>query len=311
MGRKLFPLSPNPADNAPLSYPHRGWAIHPLLAAVLSIAPTIVVAFLFNIRLRSLWDFTNSIMATSYAVVIAECANVLGKVLITGFRPYFLTVCDPDPEAVARGGEGYGGLYFSVDICRQADRLLLKQSMTSFPSGHSACAFAGLGVLSLYLNGKLKPWSNYRPMSWEVPVVVAPLVGAMLIACSVLVNANHHGADVLVGAAMGVVSALVMYRALYASLFDWRFNHIPLRPWEVWVSAPTGENCEGVVLHKGTWEGRVRRNFEGKQTGYWRWRDPNAVGRGVDEEGMGEAQGGVLDGGNAAGGSGAVGGQMV
>lgn len=262
--------------------------------ALLSIAPTVVVAFLFNIRLLSLWDFTNSIMATSYAVVVAECTHVFLKIFITGFRPYFLTVCDPDPAAIGRGGEGRGGLYFSVEICRQVDAALLKQAMTSFPSGHAACACAGLGVLFLYLNGKLKPWGNYRPMSWEVPVVVAPLVGALLISCSVLVTADHHVADVMMGAAIGALSALVMYRALFASVWDWRYNHIPLRPWEVQEFEMSGENIEGVVLHKGIWGARVARNFEGRRTGYWRKRasPPVLVDGGVNE--------GVLSGAGAS-----------
>lgn len=221
-------------------------------------------------------------MGTVYAVIIAECAHVFLKIFTTGFRPYFLTVCDPDPAIVSAGGDGLGGLYFSTEVCRQTDRALLKQAMTSFPSGHAACGFSGLGFLFLYLSGKLKPWGNYRPMSWEIPVVVAPLVGAMLLSCTVLVHADHHASDVVVGACMGVVSALVMYRAMFASLWDWRFNHIPLRPWEVMEYEVAGENMEGVVLHKGFWETRVGRNFEGERMGYWQERKR----RGAQEEGV-------------------------
>lgn len=312
VGSRRFPISRNPADNAALSFPHRGWFISPFAVAFASIGPSVVAAFLFNLRLRSLWDFTNAIMATSYAVVIAECATVSLKTFISGFRPYFLTVCDPDPAAVARGGEGHGGLYFSPEVCRQPDRRLLKQAMTSFPSGHAACAFAGLGVLFLYLNGKLKPWGNYRPMSWEVPVVVAPLVAALLISCSVLVTADHHAADVMMGAAIGAPSALITYRALFASVWDWRYNHIPLRPWEVQGFDMAGENVEGVMLHKGVWGGRVGRNFEGRRTGYWRKRTPapDVVDGGRGEE-MVDGIGGGSAGEGAAGPSRVVGDQMV
>lgn len=230
-------------------------------------------------------------MGTVYAVIIAECAHVFLKIFITGFRPYFLTVCDPDPAVVSAGGEGLGGLYFSTEVCRQTDRALMKQAMTSFPSGHAACGFAGLGFLFLYLAGKLKPWGNYRPMSWEVPVVVAPLVGAMLLSCTVLVHADHHVSDVVVGTCLGVAAALIMYRAMFASVWDWRFNHIPLRPWEVVEYEVLGENVEGVVLHKGVWGTTVGRNFEGVRMRYWKDRR-----RGQED--------GVVDGGAGADGPG-------
>ena len=310
MGSPRVPISTNPADNAPYSNPHRGWIISPPLVAIFSIVPTILIALFFNIRLISLWDFTNSIMATVYAIIFAECANVLLKTFVTAFRPYFLTVCDPDPDLVAAGGRGFGGLYFNIDICRQPDMRLLKQSMTSFPSGHATCAFAGLGVLFLYLNGKLKPWGNYRPMSWEVPVVVAPLIGATLISCSVLVNADHHVADVIAGAAIGIASALAMYRALFASIWDWRFNHIPLRPREVLRYEVAGENLEGVVLHKGVWEGRVARNFEGRKTGYWTRVISQGVGAGGLDGGRGAAEDDSAEPGGAGGGR-VAGDQMV
>lgn len=235
-------------------------------------------------------------MGTVYAVITAECAHVFLKIFITGFRPYFLTVCDPDPAMVSAGGEGLHGLYFSADVCRQDDMELLKQAMTSFPSGHAASGFAGLGFLFLYLAGKLKPWGSYRPMSWEVPVVVAPLIGAMLLSCSVLVHADHHVSDVVVGACLGVASALAMYRAMFASVWDWRFNHIPLRPWEVVEYEVGGENVEGVVLHKGVWGTRVGRNFEGVRMGYWRVRE------GQEDGVVGVEVGGRIDG-NGLGGS--------
>ena len=166
-------------------------------------------------------------------------------------------------------------------------------------------------MLSLYINGKLKPWSNYRPMSWEIPVVVAPLLGAMLIACSVLVNADHTAGDVLVGAFNGSLCALVMYRAFYASVWDWRFNHIPLRPREVQEYEVAGENVQGVVLHKGMWEQRVGRNIDGRKTGYWRRRNtPGVIGGGVGE-GQVNGAGGGPGGGNTAGGSRVVGDQVV
>ncbi|KAH0544647.1 hypothetical protein FGG08_001152, partial [Glutinoglossum americanum] len=41
---------------------------------------------------------------------------------------------------------------------------------------------------------------------------------------------HHHPTDILFGALIGSICALVAYRSSYASLLDYRYNHIPLPP---------------------------------------------------------------------------------
>jgi hypothetical protein len=65
-----------------------------------------------------------------------------------------------------------------------------------------AVAFAGLGFLSLYLAGKLRLRRADSPL-WKLALVLAPLVGAYLIAISRVCNYVHHWQDVLVGGAFG------------------------------------------------------------------------------------------------------------
>jgi membrane-associated phospholipid phosphatase len=96
------------------------------------------------------------------------------------------------------------------------------------PSGHSTAAFAGFVFLSLYLNGKLKVFSNYHPAMWKLAAVYAPVLGATLIAGALTIDEFHHFHDILAGGIIGTVMAFSAYRMTYASVWDWRYNHIPL-----------------------------------------------------------------------------------
>ena len=42
--------------------------------------------------------------------------------------------------------------------------------------------------LALYLNAKLKPFGDFHGSFWKIIVVVAPLIGAMLIAGSLVAD---------------------------------------------------------------------------------------------------------------------------
>lgn len=45
----------------------------------------------------------------------------------------------------------------------------------------------------------------------------------MFVAISKVADYYHHWWDVVVGAAIGTIFALLSYRAVYASVFDWRY----------------------------------------------------------------------------------------
>ena len=104
----------------------------------------------------------------------------------------------------------------------------IDDSLESFPSGHSTASFAGFVFLYLYLNAKLKVWSNYHPAMWKLIATYAPILGATLIAGALTIDEFHNWYDCLAGAIIGTVMAFSSYRMVYASIWDFRFNHIPL-----------------------------------------------------------------------------------
>ncbi|KAK4442751.1 acid phosphatase/Vanadium-dependent haloperoxidase [Podospora aff. communis PSN243] len=219
-----------------VAYPLRHEIIPIWAAAVLAALVPITVFLICQIRIRSFWDLNNAVMGLLYSLITAAVFQVFIKWLIGGLRPHFLDVCKPDlnlvsnaPGVVGAGlnGVGYNNIYFTREICT-GDEKEINDSLESMPSGHSTAAFAGFVFLSLYLNGKLKVFSNYHPSMWKLAAVYAPILGAVLIAGALTIDEFHHFHDILAGGIIGTVMAFSAYRMAYASVWDWRWNHIPL-----------------------------------------------------------------------------------
>ena len=165
--------------------------------------------------------------------------QVITKQYVGAFRPYFLSACNPDiaileelarQSATSAGNEylPYHRVFATSRICHPTNEHHLWTAMHSWPSGHTGTAFTVGIFLSLYLNAKLKAFSNYRTGFWKMFAITAPLIGAILIAGGLTIDHNHHASDILTSIPLGIFAGLLAYRAKYLSLFDYRTNHIPL-----------------------------------------------------------------------------------
>jgi len=220
------------------AYPRRKASIVPIWldALLATLIPTLFFV-IAQIRVRSFYDLNVAFWGNIWSVITATLFQVFLKVLIGGFRPHFLAICNPDIATLrAQGkGTGYQNIMFDKSVCNPANQKQLDDAMKSFPSGHSAAAMAGFVFLSLYFNAKMKIFSDERPHFYKLLVFFAPILGATLICCAMTVDNAHHWYDVLVGAVIGVVCAFATFRTSFASVWDHRFNHIPLpRPSSSW-----------------------------------------------------------------------------
>ena len=142
--------------------------------------------------------------------------------------------------------------------------------MQSFPSGHTSESFFVGTFLALYLNAKLKAFSDYHTSFWKWLVVMSPLFGACLIAGTLVVDRNHHVHDILLSIPWGVLVALLAYRSHYASLFNYRTNHLPL-PWSgsrrsLHATIPEPETEHGDNLAAVTWPRKpIEHSFDGER----------------------------------------------
>jgi len=200
------------------------------------------VFLIVQIRARSFWDVNNATIGLLYALISAAVFQVFIKWLIGGLRPHFLAVCKPRiPEGLNVGGayngnengltgnvaNGYRQIMFDRSICT-GDQNEINDSLESMPSGHTTAAFAGFIFLYLYLNAKLKVFANYHPAMWKLIAIYAPVLGACLIGGALTIDEYHNWYDILAGAIIGTLMAFSAYRMVYASVWDFRFNHIPL-----------------------------------------------------------------------------------
>jgi diacylglycerol diphosphate phosphatase / phosphatidate phosphatase len=245
------------------AYPMRKEIVPIWLAAFLASVVPIFIILCMQIRIRSFWDVNNAVIGLLYSLITAAVFQVFLKWLIGGLRPHFLTVCKPDPslasngEGIVRAGynaAGFKDIYYTREICTGDDKEI-NDSLESFPSGHTTAAFAGFIYLYLYLNAKLKVFSNYHPAMWKLVVIYMPVLGAVLIGGALTIDEFHNWYDVFAGAVIGTMMAFSAYRTTYAAIWDFRFNHIPLNR-----GAPFGYGYDGgdelvdaVFTHRAGW----------------------------------------------------------
>ena len=186
-------------------------------------------------------------MGLGYALSASTLFQSLVKWFIGGLRPHFLTLCKPKIPS-SFNGIGPGKMWYTDQVCT-GDAAALRDAQMSFPSGHSSAAFAGFGFLALYFNAKFgilgkKPrkeegsvkdgeknnsageGKENRIPFWKLVLGMAPVVVAVIMAASKVRDAWHHPHDVMGGAVIGTLFALVAWRMVYKSLWDQRTNHL-------------------------------------------------------------------------------------
>ncbi|CAE6383942.1 unnamed protein product [Rhizoctonia solani] len=227
------------------AYPRRKSIIPIWLDALLAILIPTLFFFIAQIRVRSFYDLNTAFWGVIWAIASTTLFQVFVKTLIGGFRPHFLSVCNPDLSRIGTG-TGFQGIMYDISICSpDANKAHLRDAIKSFPSGHTTAAAAGYVYLSLYFNAKMKIFSNERPHFYKLLIFLAPLLGASLIGGVLTVDNSHHWYDVIAGAIIGATGAFAAFRMSYASIWDYRFNHIPLpRPKSAWSPFETPAHYE-------------------------------------------------------------------
>ncbi|KAH6919053.1 prenyl diphosphate phosphatase [Coprinopsis sp. MPI-PUGE-AT-0042] len=210
-----------------ISWPELKEIIPIWLAAFLAFSIPFVFITLFQIRRRSIDDWMTTIMGLLKSLITAATFQVFVKWLIGGLRPHFLSVCKPRISPTDFSGQGFHGGYFNRSICT-GDPHSIDRAMQSMPSGHSTAAWAGLFYLFLYFNAQLKVTAAHNPAYWKMVMLFAPLLGAFLISSALEVDKHHHWYDLVVGAMIGSANATIAFRQTFASIWDYRFNHILL-----------------------------------------------------------------------------------
>ncbi|KAF8759932.1 phosphatase [Rhizoctonia solani] len=262
-GERWYALGLNSADNAstrqfPIIFREDGTLFilrSPILAENLCVIPiwldallAILIPTLFfiiaQIRVRSFYDFNTAFWGLS--------GHCVYHIIPSLHQNFDWGVSASLPLRIG-SGTGFQGIMYDISICSpDANKAHLRDATKSFPSGHTTAAAAGYVYLSLYFNAKMKIFSNERPHFYKLLVFLAPLLGACLIGGVLTVDNSHHWYDVIAGAIIGTIGALSAFRMSYASIWDYRFNHIPLpRPKSAWSPFGTHDGCERSAINTG------------------------------------------------------------
>ena len=162
-------------------------------------------------------------MGLSYALATATLFQVFIKVLIGGFRPHFLATCfGGGVRNLDHPRAGGFGNFYGREVCT-GNSAQIDEALMSFPSGHACAAFAGFVFLALYINAKFKVFADYHSRHWRLCFFALPILIATLMALSKLIDYWHNWWDILVGAIIGTMFAILVYRQVYTSIWDWRF----------------------------------------------------------------------------------------
>ncbi|KAI0423838.1 PAP2 superfamily-domain-containing protein [Xylaria sp. FL1042] len=280
IGVRVFPLdvrldgsnSSNTSVIPPsFAYPARPQMVSNWLIAIIAIAfPTIIIA-LMQFWIRSFWDLNNGLLGFCYALLTSSAFQSTVKAFVGGLRPNFYDVCQPDSDYARDSGNktGLNGIGFrqdmwTKDVCTTTNTSGLRNAMQGFPSGHSTTMVAAMVYLCLYLNAKLKVFANYHTPLWKLIALVLPILGAVLLCGSVVIDNTHNWYDVAGGATIGTLTSFASFRMVYPSIFNWRINHIPLNR-----NAPfDGQSRQDlVVTTRAGWSSLAMESDAGSATG--------------------------------------------
>ncbi|KAK9106243.1 hypothetical protein Scep_023087 [Stephania cephalantha] len=172
------------------------WSV-PLYAVVL---PILIFLFIY-FRRRDVYDLHHSVLGLLFSVLITAVITDAIKDAVGRPRPDFFWRCFPDGKDVY---DAFG------DVICHGDPSVIKEGHKSFPSGHTAWSFAGLGFLSLYLSGKIRAFDRRGHVA-KLCIVFLPPLAACLVGVSRVDDYWHHWQDVFAGGILGLAVATFCY----------------------------------------------------------------------------------------------------
>ncbi|KAK5452279.1 hypothetical protein LTS15_007345 [Exophiala xenobiotica] len=174
------------------------------------IGPLVFIILWATITRPGLHKAHVTILGLFISVFLTSLLTDIVKNAVGRPRPDLIARCKPKPGTPEHE-------LVTISVCTETDHHTLHDGWRSFPSGHSSWAFSGLGYLALFLAGQLHIFRPHADLA-KVLIVLAPLVGAALIAMSRLADYRHDVFDVTAGSVLGMSVAYFTYRRYYRSL---------------------------------------------------------------------------------------------
>lgn len=213
-----------------IAYPYSPLIFPSVPTGLLCSLTPIVTIGLAQFWVNSFDDFSYALLGLISAMVTGTCVQVILKKTIGGLRPNFLAVCQPSsPRTLGIVGRGFTQDFFTAEqLCTDYRLRPVQNALESFPSGHAEAAFCGLGYLAIYLAAHLKVGYAGGWIAWRLLAVVAPIMLATYVSCTLVMGHHHRVGDVVFGVLIGGFTAVLGYGIVYGGVVDGRFNDKPL-----------------------------------------------------------------------------------
>ncbi|EFJ35707.1 hypothetical protein SELMODRAFT_79549 [Selaginella moellendorffii] len=177
-----------------LRFPVKSFTVPIAALVVISFAIPLLFILGYYVFKRNTRDLHHAILGLFFTVIITSVITDSLKNLTGRPRPDFFWRCFPDGVPHFKPISG--------DVACTGSAGEVRQGYKSFPSGHASWSFAGLGYLSWYLAGRIK-FAGHRGRIIKFVIAALPLVGATLVAISIMNDYWHHWSDVVAGAVIG------------------------------------------------------------------------------------------------------------
>ncbi|XP_045158722.1 putative phosphatidate phosphatase [Mercenaria mercenaria] len=197
-------------DDESLMHPYKANTIPTWVAGFVGIAlPSLTILILEGFKAYRSEKKMFTYFAICYKLLMPFCFGCgltqlttdIAKYTVGRLRPHFITVCQPN---IASCTVDTG--FLSGDVCTGTDEAAIAEARLSFPSGHTSVAFYCMIWLIVYLQFKFT-WKRYwliRPLMQAGAFFLAYYTGLSRIS-----DYMHHWSDVLAGAIIGTVVALL------------------------------------------------------------------------------------------------------
>ncbi|KAE8445661.1 hypothetical protein EG329_012958 [Mollisiaceae sp. DMI_Dod_QoI] len=221
-----------------LSYPIKDPLVSTSICTFLvGVMPSLVIT-LFQVKVQSVLDFYIGTTGVVKTVLFTTIISVSLKHFVGGFRPHYIEACQPDLTLLTNMNASSNTSWWMSPAACTGKKSDIVEALRGFPSGHAATSFAAAVFLALYLNAKLKLFSDLAPGVLDLAAIVAPLFIASLISGSQYVTHQHHTHEIFAGILIGILTGVCSYRLRYAAIFDFRYNHIPLTTFSSAIHGP-------------------------------------------------------------------------
>lgn len=218
-----------------ISYPTKTETFPNALLYVFGVALPIVAVWVIALARKSMLEFHMASLGIAFALTLTVLITEGLKNYMGGLRPDFLARCQPNwslvsaqlangtAQTVNLGGVPAGpAQMFDGSICT-GNVKTINEGRKSFPSGHASISFTSLVFVSLYASTALGVYNrpDRRPTSLLFfAIALIPIVLAIFIAFSRIIDYRHHPWDVFWGSALGIVVAIWSYRHYFVPLIQ-------------------------------------------------------------------------------------------